>query len=170
MGQLPARPATMSDETGSLLLVAGAPKPSPPMSIALLIVALGVIGPLLEVRTAAPNPFLTAMVFLISLAGIVAFAGALDGRRRWHMDRAVRVRAEIGRTGIVLRPQPDRQEHIRWADIALARASQNALVLHLEDGGRRWRRVVRYGVLVTPLAAIEARIDGGLRGRLGWDC
>ena len=50
------------------------------------------------------------------------------------------------------------------------RLSQSALVLHLEGGGRRWRRVVRYGVLVTPLAVIEARIDRGLRGRSGrWD-
>ncbi len=161
----------MSDETGSLLLVAGAPKPSPPMSMALLIVALGVIGPMLEVRTAAPNPFLTAMILLISVAGIVAFAGALDGRRRWHKDRAIRVRAEIGPTGIMLRPEPDCQEHFRWTEIALARASQTALVLYLEDGGRRWRRVVRYDVLVTPLAAIEASVDCGLRGRLGGrDC
>lgn len=153
----------MNDSSDSLALRAGPPPNSPPLPIALMIVALGIIGPILFVRVAVPSIFLTAMTLLLPLAGIVTLIAAIDSLRRRRADKLVRTRALIGPAGITLLPTPITTEFYRWDEIADAEASKSILMLHLNaEGGRRTRRVIRYAALETPLATLQAQIASSL--------
>jgi hypothetical protein len=149
----------MNDSSDALALRAGPPPNSPPLPIALMLVALGIFGPILFVRDAVPSIFLTAMTLLLPLAGIVTLIAAIDSLRRRRADPSVRTRALIGPAGITLMPNRGTTEFYRWDEIADAEAGKSILMLHLNaEGGRRTRRVIRYAALETSLATLQARI------------
>lgn len=146
-----------------LPLRAGPPPTSPPLPIALMIVALGVIGPILFVRVAVPSPLLTIMAILLAIAGVVALLASVDSLRRRRADPLVRTRALIGPDGITLTPHQADPEVYPWSDIYAAFASKSVLMLHLRgDGGKLTRRAIRYGALETPVEMIQGRITVGL--------
>ncbi|MHB1304310.1 MAG: hypothetical protein ACYCZB_12675 [Acidiphilium sp.] len=156
-----AEPAIPDD----LPLRAGPPPVSPPLPVALMIAALGVLGPIVFVRYAVPSPFLTAASLLLPIAGVLALVGSLASLRRRMGDGMVRARATIGPGGIVLLPRPGVAEPYSWAEIATAQATRSSLVLHLKgDGGKRTRRAIRYARLETPEALLASRIAAGLGG------
>lgn len=147
-----------------LALRAGPPSVSPPLPIALMIFALGVLGPIVFVRDARPSVFLTAAALLLPVAGALAVIGSIESLRRRRGDRAVRARALIRADGVALMGRPGESEQHPWADIAAADATRTTLILHLHgEGGKRTRRAIRYGGLETPVELIRSRLAQGLK-------
>lgn len=153
----------MNDDPDSLALRAGPPPNSPPLPIALMIVALGIIGPVLFVRDAVPSVFLTVMTVLLPVAGVVSLIAAFESFRRRRADPLVRTRAVIGRHGVTLSPHAEPAETYLWHEIADAQVSKSVLMLHLNgEGGKRTRRAIRYGMLETPVEMLQGRLSSGL--------
>ena len=153
----------MVDAPSELPLRAGPPPTTPPLPIALMIAALGIIGPILFVRVAAPSPFLTIAALILPIAGIIALVGSVESLRRRHADRSVRTRAVIGPAGILLLARPGKAEHHAWTDIAAAHATKSTLMLHLKgEDGKHTRRAIRYAGLETPVDLIQSRITASL--------
>lgn len=154
----------MADELTELPLRAGPAPTSPPLPIAVMILLLGIIGPILFVRVAVPSPFLTIAALLLPIAGVIAMIAAVGSWRQRRTDRHVRTRAIIGPDGIVLLPRHGPAEPYGWTEIAAAHATSSVLMLHLKgDGGKHTRRAIRYGALETPVAMIEGRITVALQ-------
>jgi hypothetical protein len=148
-------------------LRAGPPKPQPPLIVALLIVATGIAAPIVFVREASPSPFLTIAAVLPAIAGAIALYAAIESRRRYREDRAVRARALIGPEGItLLRRKGAAPELHPWAEITRATLLKSELMLNLkeEDGGRR-RRSLRFSGLETPFELLSARLEAELQRR-----
>lgn len=147
-----------------LALFAGPAPTSPPLPVALMILALAVIGPIVFVRDAVPSPFLTLMAILLPVAGAIAMIASVGSLRRRRADRQIRTRAMIGASGITLLAHPGAAEHHSWSEIADAAASRTVLSLHLKaEGGKRTRRAIRYAGLETPIEMLNGRIAIGLR-------
>jgi hypothetical protein len=146
-------------------LRAGPPKPQPPLIVALLIVAIGIAAPIVFVREAVPSLFLTIAAILPPVAGLIALYGAIESRRRYQADRAVRVRALIGPEGVRLLRRKDAAPELHpWRDIARATLLKTELMLYLKDeGGRRTRCILRFSGLETPFDLLSARLEAGLR-------
>lgn len=161
MAAAPSEPPFRADD--DLALRAGPPPTSPPLPIALMIAALGVVGPILFVRVAVPSPFLTITALLLPIAGILALFGSVDSLRRRHGDRTVRTRATIGPDGILLLSRPGQAEHHPWSEIIAAHATKSTLMLHIRgEDGKPTRRAIRYGGLETPVELLESRIAANL--------
>ncbi|MDD2875738.1 MAG: hypothetical protein PHT60_00760 [Acidiphilium sp.] len=148
----------------ALSLRAGAAPISPPLIVALMILALGMIGPIVFVRDAVPSLFLTIMAILLPVAGVVAMIASVESLRRRRADPHMRARAIISPDGIMLLPRPNVREHYRWHEIAAAHATKSAFMVHLKgEDGKSTRRAIRYGGLETPVAMIEGRIAVALQ-------
>lgn len=144
-------------------LVAGPPLPSPPLAVALGIIALGFAGPVVFVRAAVPSLFLTLTTLILPVAGCLALYGWLQSARQFRADRLKRARAEIGGTGIALLPRPGTRQVFSWAEIAGVSVTRSELVLHLRgEDGRRRRRVLRYAGVETEPAAFGAAAAAAL--------
>lgn len=146
-----------------LELRAGPAPTSPPLPIALLIVALGIAAPILFVRVAVSSPYLSAATLILPIAGILALFGSIESMRRRHADRTVRARATIGSRGITLMARPGEAEFHPWNGIDAAFATRSTLTLRLKaDNGKHTRRAIRYGGLETPIDLIDSRLRAGL--------
>lgn len=145
---------------------AGAPAPSPPYIVVGLIVLIALGGPIMFLHIGAKSLFLTAMALLLPVAAALVVAGAIGDWRRYHLDRGVRIRALVAPEGITIRGLRDQNDHYRWDEIADARVTLSALMLHLHsEGGGRTRRAMRYSRLQTPVEMIDARLRAGISAK-----
>ncbi|GAA5264174.1 hypothetical protein ACOSOMT5_P0594 [Acidiphilium sp. MT5] len=153
--------AQRAGDTGLAVLEvwAGAPAPSPPYLVVALMVLIALGGPIMFVHIGAKSLFLTAMALLLPIAAALVVAGAIGDWRRYHQDRAVRIRALLTPDGVSLRGLRDQNDHYRWDEIADARVTLSVLILHLHgEGGQRTRRAMRFSRLQTPVEMITARL------------
>jgi hypothetical protein len=153
--------AQRARDTGLAVLEvwAGAPAPSPPYLVVALMVLIALGGPIMFVHIGAKSLFLTAMALLLPIAAALVVAGAIGDWRRYHQDCAVRIRALLTPDGVSLRGLRDQNDHYRWDEIADARVTLSALILHLHgEGGQRTRRAMRFSRLQTPVEMIAARL------------
>jgi hypothetical protein len=147
------------DVDAPLALQAGPAPHSPPLIVAFLILALGLVGPVVFVRDAVPSAFLTIAALLMPVAGVVAVIGAVGSWRRRRADPSVRTRALIAPEGVVLLARPDMREVYAWDEIAGAFVGTSVFTLQLRDAdGKITRRAIRYGGLETPVAMLQGRI------------
>ena len=148
-----------------IALRAGPPAPQPPLIVSLLIAAVGIAAPVVFVRNGVPSPFLTIAAILPALAGLLALYGTIDSFRRYHNDRAIRMRASIGPDGVTLyrRPELPPEQHF-WTEIIAASAMRSVLMLYLRgDGGKRVRCALRFSRLETPIEVLQEKLNAGLK-------
>lgn len=164
---------TDSTEAGTApatAIIAGPPRPSPPLGVALWIIALGFAGPVVFVRTAVPSLFLTLTTLILPIAGLLALYGWLQSARQRRADRASRVRAEIAPDGIALLPRPEMRRVYGYGydEIAGVSVTRSELVLHLRgEKGKRRRHVLRYAGIETAPEAFGAAAEAALARHRG---
>ena len=165
--------ATDSTEAGTApatAIIAGPPRPSPPLGVALGIIALGFAGPVVFVRTAVPSLFLTLTTLILPIAWLLALYGWLQSARQRRADRASRVRAEIAPDGIALLPRPEMRRVYGYDEIAGVSVTRSELVLHLRgEKGKRRRHVLRYAGIETAPEAFGAAAEEALARHRGTD-
>ncbi len=166
MDEIDAEPLDAGTIGDRLEVWAGAPAPSPPYIVVALIVLVAIIGPILFVHIGVPSVLLTAMALLLPLAAAFAVAGTIGDWRRYHGDRAVRIRAWVTGEGVTLCGRRDQNDPYPWAEIADARVNLSSLILHLHsESGGQTRQAVRFSRLQTPATLIEARLQAGVKSK-----
>lgn len=143
------------------LLIAGPPGASPPLLVALLLVALSIVAPFLFLRAGAPSLLFGIAVLALAAAGIITLIAAISAQLRRRADAAMRPRARINAGGITLQAKPDNNSslHFTAAQIASARLHGGTLVIQtIKSHPKPGRYVLRYGKLVTPRDALIAAL------------
>lgn len=147
-------------------LIAGPPPASPPLIIAVLVVALSIAAPFIFLRDGTPSLILGIAALAIALAGIITFAAAVRAQIRRGADSKARRRATITPRGIILHPTLAATDslYFPWDEIAAARLTPSALIIHAGKApAKPGRYAVRFGKLATPrpeiIAALSAKPD-----------
>jgi hypothetical protein len=151
----------MTDVHPGVELVAYPPRPNPPLILAFAIIAAGLTAPFLFLRAGSPSLFLGIGSLSLALAGIVALAGALNGRRLYSADPICRPRARITAAGITLYKSPPPAPGLFFPrhQISNVQFLTSALIVHTkETHPSPGRHAVRFGKLETPRADIVAAI------------
>lgn len=155
------QPVTTQSKISETLLIAGPPPASPPLFIAVLLVALSLFAPFFFLRAGSPSLFLGIAALALALAGIITLYGAVSSIRKRRADAAMRPRARISAAGITLHPSPNEHstQHIAAEHIAAARLMAGALIVQTaKSHPNPGRYVLRYGKLTTPRDALVAAL------------
>ena len=138
-------------------LVAGPPPASPPLAIALMIVALSIAGPFIFLKDGTPSLLLGITAAAVAVAGMITMLAAARAHLRRRADAAPRRRAHVSAAGITLHPSREAadDQHFDWAHITQAELAQTTFFVHAgPDAPRPGRHAIRFGKLVTPRADI----------------
>lgn len=159
----PSRLQSASTPEGTYLL-AGPAAASPPLFIAVAIVALSIAGPFIFVADGTPSLLLGICALAVALAGLLTMLAAIRAQTKRRADAAIRRRVSITAAGITLHPTTAATDnlHFPWDDIENTHLMPAAFILHAGDAAPRpGRHGLRFGKLVTPrediLAALNAR-------------
>jgi len=150
----PAPPATA--------LIAGPPAASPPLLIAVLLVALSIAGPFIFVTDGTPSLLLGITAVAVALAGMITMLAAIRAQIRRRADAAARRRVSISDSGITLHPTtaPAGDVHIPWEHITGVQVATAAFIVQAgPEAAKPGRHAIRFGKLVTPRAHITAIVD-----------
>jgi hypothetical protein len=142
-------------------LVAGPPAASPPIFVALLIVAMSIIGPFLFLSTGSPSLLFGITAVALALAGMITMVAALRAATRRRADLTPRRRVSISSAGVTLHPTSyfDDDLHFAWEHIASTQLTSAAFFLHTHPiAPRPGRYAVRFGRLITPRSEIVAAL------------
>ena len=153
---LPEKPAAGID------LVAGPPAPSPPLLIALALVALSIAGPFIFVADGTPSLLLGITALAIALAGMLTMLAAIRAQLRRRADPESRRRASISQAGITLHPGIFAADdlYFPWENVDNAYLMPAAFIVHAGSSAPKpGRYAVRFSKLATPRAAIIAALD-----------
>ncbi len=143
-------------------LVAGPPTASPPLTIALLIVAMSFAAPFIFVADGSPSPLLGIAMIAVALAGIITLGAAIRAAGRRRADSTARTRVTISEAGITLHPTPHTRDdqHFPWHHIAGTHMARAAFFVHAAAGAPKpGRYAVRFGKLATARADILAALN-----------
>jgi hypothetical protein len=133
-------------------LKAGPLPPQPPLVIAVIVVAIGVVAPFIYVRDGTPSLLLGIAALVVPIAGAVMLIDAIRARHRAARDRSVRTRARIDASGITLLNSADNPQFFSWSDVKTTYLGPHILSVRLQDGSRH---AVRFGKLATDPARIR---------------
>jgi hypothetical protein len=149
---------------GGTYLLAGPAAASPPLVIAIALVALSIAAPFIFVADGTPSLLLGICALTVALAGLLTMLAAIRAQTKRRADAAIRRRVSITAAGITLHPTPAEADnlHFPWDAIENARLMPAAFILHASDAAPRpGRHGLRFGKLVTPredlLAALTPR-------------
>jgi hypothetical protein len=153
-------PAPAQDGT---YLLAGPAAASPPLFIAIALVALSIAGPFIFVADGTPSLLLGICALAVALAGLLTMLAAIRAQAKRRADAAIRRRVSITAAGITLHPTRAEADnlHFPWDAIEATRLMPAAFILHAGDAAPKPGRYgLRFGKLVTPrediLAALAA--------------
>jgi hypothetical protein len=157
------QPASGSPAAGATTyLVAGPPAASPPLLIAVALVALSIAGPFVFLAYGTPSPLLGITALAVALAGMLTMLAAIRAQLRRRADPAPRRRVSISPAGITLHPTLSTADdlHFRWENIDKAYLMPAAFIVHAGHAAPRpGRYAVRFGKLITPRAEIMSALD-----------
>ncbi len=143
-------------------LVAGPPRASPPLFIALLLVALSIAGPFVFLADGTPSLLLGITAMAVAIAGMITLVAAVRAHLRRQEDAAIRRRVLISPAGITFYPSraSARDAHFAWKHVTSAHLAQSVFYVEAApDAPRPGRHAIRFGKLVTPRADIISRLD-----------
>jgi hypothetical protein len=146
-------------------LIAGPPAASPPLFIAVMLVALSIAGPFIFVQDGSPSLLLGITAVAVAVAGAMTLWAAVQAQLRWHADNKARQRATISLAGITLHPTADAADnrHFAWADIEDAQLMQAAFIVQAGKAAPHpGRHAIRFGKLATPRPDIIAALGPAL--------
>jgi len=159
----PTRSALGSQvQPDGIYLVAGPPAASPPLLIAVALVALSIAGPFIFVAYGTPSLLLGITALAVALAGMLTMLAAIRAQMRRRSDATSRRRVSIGRAGITLHPTTSEADdlHFVWNDIENAQLLPSAFIVHAKHSAPKpGRYAIRFGKLGTPRADIIAALD-----------
>jgi hypothetical protein len=149
---------------GGTYLLAGPATASPPLFIAIALVALSIAGPFIFVADGTPSLLLGICALAVAVAGLLTMLAAIRAQTRRRADAAIRRRVSITAEGITLHPTRAETDnlHFPWNEIENTHLMPAAFILHAGAAAPRpGRHGLRFGKLVTPrediLAALNAR-------------
>jgi hypothetical protein len=151
----PAQPAGID-------LIAGPPAASPPLFIAVALVALSIAGPFIFVTDGTPSLLLGITALAVALAGMLTMFAAIRAQVRRRADPTSRRRVSISRAGITLHPTVSEADdlHLVWDNIENAQLMPAAFVVHANTSAPKpGRYAIRFGKLGTPRAEIISALD-----------
>jgi len=155
------QPAAAQAET---YLLAGPAAASPPLFIAIALVALSIAGPYIFVTDGTPSLLLGICALAVALAGLLTMLAAIRAQTKRRADAAIRRRVSITAAGITLHPTTAAADnlHFHWNDIENTQLMPAAFILHAGAAAPRPGKYgLRFGKLVTPrediLAALTPR-------------
>jgi hypothetical protein len=143
-------------------LVAGPPSASPPLFIAVALVALSIAGPFIFVAYGTPSLLLGITALAVALAGMLTMLAAIRAQLRRRADAASRRRVSISQAGITLHPTLSTADdlHFLWENIDNAYLMPAAFIVHAgHSAPKPGRYAVRFGKLMTPRADIISALD-----------
>ncbi len=157
------QPAIGSPAAGATTyLVAGPPSPSPPLLIAVALVALSIAGPFIFVAFGTPSLLLGITALAVALAGMLTMLAAIRAQLRRKADPASRRRVSISQAGITLHPTLSAADdlHFLWENIDKADLMPATFIVHAgHSAPKPGRYAVRFGKLITPRADIISALD-----------
>jgi hypothetical protein len=154
---LPAQPTLPATE-----LIAGPPSASPPLLIAVMLVALSIAGPFIFVADGTPSLLLGITAVAVALAGMITMLAAVRAQLRRRADAAARRRVSISHHGITLHPTPapSGDVHFPWEHITGVQVATAAFILQAgPEAAKPGRHAIRFGKLVTPRRHITSVVD-----------
>jgi hypothetical protein len=143
-------------------LIAGPPAASPPLLIAVALVALSVAGPFVFVAYGTPSLLLGITALAVALAGMLTMFAAIRAQLRRWADPTSRRRVSISRAGITLHPTASEADdmHFIWDNIEHTQLMPAAFIVHAKTSAPRpGRYAIRFGKLATPRADIISALD-----------
>ncbi len=143
-------------------LVAGPPAPSPPIFIAVALVALSIAGPFIFVAYGTPSLLLGITAVAVAIAGMLTMFAAIRAQLRRRADPTARRRASISRAGITLHPTLAAADdlHFIWDEIENAQLMPAAFIVHANNSAPKpGRYAVRFGKLITSRAEITSALN-----------
>ncbi len=157
-------PVEFGPNSGEADLIATAPAASPPLFIAIALVALSIAGPFIFLADGTPSLWLGVTAVAVALAGMITMLAAIRAQLRRRADAAARRRVSISVSGITFyrTPAPKDIEHFPWQDIASLHLAATTFILQAgPDAPKPGRHAIRFGKLVTPRSAIISAMDAG---------
>jgi hypothetical protein len=142
-------------------LLAGPAAASPPLFIAIALVALSIAGPFIFVADGTPSLLLGICALAVALAGLLTMLAAIRAQTKRRADAAIRRRVSITAAGITLHPTTAAADnlHFPWHQIENTQLMPAAFILHAGDTAPRpGRHGLRFGKLVTPREDILAAL------------
>ena len=144
-----------------IYLLAGPAAASPPLFIAIALVALSIAGPFIFVADGTPSLLLGICALAVALAGLLTMLAAIRAQAKRRADAAIRRRVSITAAGITLHPTRAEADnlHFPWNAIENTRLLPAAFILHAGDAAPKPGRYgLRFGKLVTPREDILAAL------------
>lgn len=157
-----AETASGAAQSKEAALIAGPPRASPPLGIALMLVALSVAGPFIFLADGTPSLLLGITAVAVALAGMITMLAAIRAHRRRRADATPRQRVSIRRHGITFHPTPEPTGnlHFPWEHIERVHVAPAAFILEAGPAAAKpGRHTIRFGKLVTPRTDIIAAIE-----------
>jgi hypothetical protein len=151
-------------------LVAGPAAASPPLFIALMLVALSIAAPYIFLADGTPSLLLGITAVAVAVAGMITMAAAIRAQLKRRADATARRRVRISAAGITLYPHPEPSASLQfpWDHITNVQVTQSAFIVHAGPAGPLpGRHAVRFGKLVTRRADIVSALDNLQRSALG---
>jgi hypothetical protein len=159
----PIPPSFEPEQTqAGIYLLAGPAAASPPLLIAIALVALSIAGPFIFVADGTPSLLLGICALAVALAGLLTMLAAIRAQTKRRADAAIRRRVSITRAGITLHPTPALADnlHFAWDDIENTHLMPAAFILHAHaTAPKPGRYALRFGKLVTPRADIVSALS-----------
>ena len=143
-------------------LVAGPAAASPPLLIAIALVALSIAGPFIFVRDGTPSLLLGICALAVALAGLLTMLAAIRAQTKRRADAAIRRRVSIPHAGITLHPTRSEADnlHFPWDDIENTHLMPAAFILHANAAAPKpGRYALRFSKLVTPRADLISALS-----------
>jgi hypothetical protein len=143
-------------------LVAGPPAASPPLTIAVMIVALSIAGPYIFLADGTPSLLLGITAVAVAVAGMITMIAAGRAFLRRRADAAARRRVSISPAGITLHPTREAADdlHFAWEHITAANLMRAVFFVHAGPAAPNpGRHAIRFGKLVTPRSDIISVLD-----------
>lgn len=145
-------------------LIAGPPAASPPLLIAVMLVALSIAAPFIFLKDGSPSLLLGLTAVSVALAGMITMVAAVRAQLRRRDDAQARRRVSISRNGITLYPTPSEADnlHFDWDNIDTAHLLPAAFIVQADKAAPNpGRYAIRFGKLITPrpdiLTALASR-------------
>jgi hypothetical protein len=143
-------------------LIAGPPAASPPLTIALMLVALSIAGPFIFVTDGTPSLLLGITAVAVAIAGMITMVAAGRAYVRRRADAAARRRVRISFSGITFYPSVETSNSIffSWDHITNVHVTQSAFIVQAGPAALKpGRHAIRFGKLVTPRADILSALE-----------
>ena len=134
-------------------LVAGPPAASPPLIVAIMLVALSIAAPFVFLKDGSPSILLGVTAIAVALAGMITMVAAVRAQFRRRADAASRRRVSISPAGITLLPTLSELDNLyfAWDHIDAAHLMGATFIVHADKAAPKpGRYAVRFGKLVTP--------------------